>query len=215
MIFGRFDKETKQKMVSQEEAIKGREQAIRISSQHAVNGQDLSLLVTDDANNHLQKAMFGLGCFWGAEKKFWQAPGVVVTAVGYAGGYTKNPSYEEVCSGMTGHNEVVLMCFDSAQIGYEKLLDIFWDSHNPTQYMAQGNDIGTQYRSGIYTFSDEQQSLAKQTQQAYQEKLTAAGYDEIQTELLKAPVFYFAEDYHQQYLAKNPNGYCGLGGLNV
>ena len=159
--------------------------------------------------------MFGLGCFWGAERKFWEADGVWVTAVGYAAGFTPNPSYEEVCSGRTGHGEVVLVVFDPEKITYEELLRIFWESHDPTQGMRQGNDIGTQYRSGIYTIGSEQLAAAEQSRVEYQKALSEAGHGEITTEILPAPTFYFAEDYHQQYLAKNPGGYCGIGGTGV
>jgi len=156
-----------------------------------------------------------MGCFWGAERRYWQTPGVWTTAVGYAGGITPNPTYEEVCSGDTGHNEVVLVVFDPAQVGFGELLQVFWESHNPTQGMRQGNDVGTQYRSGIYCANDAQQALAEQSREAYQQVLTQAGFGAITTEILPAPAFYYAEDYHQQYLAKNPGGYCGLGGTGV
>ena len=159
--------------------------------------------------------MFGLGCFWGAERKFWQTEGVYSTAVGYAAGLTPNPTYREVCSGMTGHNEVVLVAFDPTVVSYEELLKVFWESHNPTQGMRQGNDAGTQYRSGIYTYSDAQMAAAKASKEMYQKALEESGYGEITTEILPAPEFYYAEEYHQQYLAKNPGGYCGLGGTNV
>jgi peptide-methionine (S)-S-oxide reductase len=159
--------------------------------------------------------MFGMGCFWGAERKFWQAGGVVTTAVGYAAGLTPNPTYEEVCSGMTGHNEVVLVVFDPARIAYDALLRIFWENHDPTQGMRQGNDIGTQYRSGIYCFDDAQARAATASRDAFAPALRAAGYGAITTEILPAPEFYYAEAYHQQYLARNPNGYCGLGGTGV
>ncbi len=159
--------------------------------------------------------MFGLGCFWGAERKFWQQPGVFTTAVGYAAGLTPNPTYQEVCSGRTGHNEVVYVAFDPTVISYEALLKLFWESHDPTQGMRQGNDVGTQYRSGIYVYSDAQRQQAEASRDAYQKQLTAAGYGKITTEILNAPEFYYAEAYHQQYLAKNPNGYCGLGGTGV
>jgi peptide-methionine (S)-S-oxide reductase len=158
---------------------------------------------------------FGFGCFWGAERKFWQQEGVYTTAVGYAAGYTPNPTYQEVCSGLTGHNEVVLVVFDPKIITYSQLLKVFWESHNPTQGMRQGNDTGTQYRSGIYVYSQEQKELAVTLQNAYQAALSSAGYGKITTEVLDAPKFYYAEEYHQQYLAKNPGGYCGLGGTNV
>ncbi len=165
--------------------------------------------------SEMETAMFGLGCFWGAERKFWQQQGVYSTAVGYAAGYTPNPTYREVCTGMTGHNEVVLVVFNPKIITYSQLLKIFWESHNPTQGMRQGNDVGTQYRSGIYSYSPEQRELAESSMNAYQQALTNAGYGKITTEILDAPDFYYAEDYHQQYLAKNPGGYCGLGGTNV
>ena len=163
----------------------------------------------------MQYAMFGMGCFWGAERRFWEMDGVFTTAVGYAAGGTPNPSYEEVCSGYTGHNEVVRVVFDPAKVSYLKLLQRFWESHDPTQGMRQGNDRGTQYRSGIYTYSDEQQTEAETSKDHYQAALTEAGLPEITTEIIAAPEFYFAEDYHQQYLAKNPRGYCGLGGTSV
>ena len=162
-----------------------------------------------------KQAVFGLGCFWGAERKFWQAPGVWTTAVGYAGGSTPNPTYEEVCSGQTGHTEAVLVVFDPQKISYDALLKLFWESHDPTQGMRQGNDAGTQYRSAIYTYSPEQRRAAEASRERYQEQLAAAGYGPITTEIRDAPEFYFAEDYHQQYLAKNPFGYCGLGGTGV
>jgi len=160
-------------------------------------------------------AMFGMGCFWGAEKKFWQLPGVYSTAVGYAAGHTPNPTYREVCSGLTGHNEVVLVVYDPAKVRYEELLKVFWENHDPTQGMRQGNDVGTQYRSGIYFFDDEQWRAAETSRSAFQQQLMKADYGPITTEMLPAPPFYYAEDYHQQYLAKNPDGYCGLGGTGV
>ena len=160
-------------------------------------------------------AMFGMGCFWGVERVFWKMPGVWVTAVGYAGGYTPNPTYQEVCSGRTGHNEVVRVVFDPAKVSYEELLRRFWEGHDPTQGMRQGNDVGTQYRSGIYVYGAEQEAAAKASLAAFQPRLTAAGYGPITTEIVPAPEFYFAEDYHQQYLAKNPGGYCGVGGTGV
>ena len=163
----------------------------------------------------LEEAVFGLGCFWGAERAFWQAPGVWVTAVGYAGGTTPNPTYEEVCSGRTGHTEAVLVVYDPKITSYDALLKLFWETHDPTQGMRQGNDVGTQYRSAIYTFSPQQAALAEMSRGAYQRQLEAAGLGEITTEIRAAPPFYFAEDYHQQYLAKNPYGYCGLGGTGV
>lgn len=164
---------------------------------------------------HLQQVLFGLGCFWGAERKFWRQSGVFSTAVGFAGGHTPNPTYDEVCTGLTGHNEVVQIIFDPEMITFQQLLIIFWESHNPTQGMRQGNDRGTQYRSGIYTFNAAQQAQAFASKKHYQTKLTLSGFGEITTEILDAPTFYYAEDYHQQYLAKNPQGYCGLGGLEV
>ena len=165
--------------------------------------------------DHLETAMFGLGCFWGAERMFWQLDGVWTTAVGYAAGTTENPTYRQVCTGTTGHAEVVLVVFDPSMISYESLLKTFWEGHDPTQGMRQGNDVGTQYRSGIYTFTPEQKKLAESTRDAYEQRLLEAGYPKITTEILEAPTFYYAEDYHQQYLAKNPNGYCGIGGTGV
>jgi peptide-methionine (S)-S-oxide reductase len=163
----------------------------------------------------VETAIFGMGCFWGAERDFWQAPGVYTTAVGYAGGFTPNPTYEEVCSGRTGHNEVVLVAYRPEEISYDELLRIFWEGHDPTQGMRQGNDVGTQYRSGIYVTSDAQRQAAQAMRERYQERLTGAGHGEITTEIVDAPEFFYAEDYHQQYLAKNPNGYCGIGGTGV
>jgi peptide-methionine (S)-S-oxide reductase len=163
----------------------------------------------------LEQMVVGMGCFWGAERIFWQAPGVFTTAVGYTGGHTPNPTYDEVCSARTGHNEVVLVVFDPALTSYDAMLKLFWEGHDPTQGMRQGNDVGTQYRSGIYVFSDSQRSAAEASRDAYQERLAAAGHGEITTEIVDAPPFYYAEDYHQQYLAKVPNGYCGLGGTGV
>jgi peptide-methionine (S)-S-oxide reductase len=193
------------------EALPGRAYEMPVPRQHFVNGNPLKPPFPEG----MASAMFGLGCFWGAERKFWQLPGVYSTAVGYAAGLTPNPTYHEVCSGMTGHNEVVLVVFDPQVISYPDLLKVFWESHNPTQGMRQGNDVGTQYRSGIYTYSPEQQHQATASRQQYQEALKQAGHGEITTEILEAPTFYYAEDYHQQYLAKNPNGYCGLGGTKV
>ena len=198
-------------MPSPAEALKGREAAMPVADRHAVNGTPL--VAPFPAG--LEQAMFGLGCFWGAERKFWQAPGVYTTAVGYAGGYTPNPTYREVCSGMTGHTEVVLVVFDPKVTSYDEMLKVFWESHDPTQGMQQGNDVGTQYRSAIYTSSDEQHEKAVASREMFQDRLTTAGYDRITTEIAPAPPFYYAEDYHQQYLAKNPNGYCGLGGTGV
>jgi peptide-methionine (S)-S-oxide reductase len=163
----------------------------------------------------MEKAMFAMGCFWGAEKKFWEAEGVHSTAVGYAAGYTPNPTYEEVCSGRTGHTEVVFVVYDSKVTSYDNMLKIFWESHDPTQGMRQGNDQGTQYRSGIYTYSDEQRKAAEASRDAYEAKLKEAGHGEITSEIIDAPTLYYAEDYHQQYLAKNPGGYCGIGGTGV
>jgi peptide-methionine (S)-S-oxide reductase len=163
----------------------------------------------------VETVIFGMGCFWGAERGFWQAPGVYTTAVGYAGGFTPNPTYEEVCSGRTGHNEVVLVAYRPEEISYDELLRLFWEGHDPTQGMRQGNDVGTQYRSGIYTTSDAQRQAAEASRERYQERLSASGYGDITTEIEDAPEFYYAEDYHQQYLAKNPNGYCGIGGTGV
>ncbi|MCW8935721.1 MAG: peptide-methionine (S)-S-oxide reductase MsrA [Gammaproteobacteria bacterium] len=194
-----------------EEALPGREQKMPVADSHFVNGNTL----TEPFPQGLSKAIFGLGCFWGAEKKFWLQQGVYTTAVGYAAGITKNPTYQEVCSGMTGHNEVVLVVFDESVCSYEQLLKLFFESHNPTQGMRQGNDKGTQYRSGIYYFSEQQKIIADSIKSSYQEKLTQKGLPEITTEVIEATEFYYAEDYHQQYLAKNPNGYCGLGGTGV
>lgn len=201
----------KSQLPTPEEALPGRTDAMPVPSQHYVNGNPL----TKPFPAHMEQALLGLGCFWGAERCFWQLDGVYSTAVGYAGGYTPNPSYEEVCSGMTGHNEVVLVVYDPGKINYEQLLKVFWEAHDPTQGMRQGNDTGTQYRSGIYTFSDSQQQAALASRQAYQEVLNAAGYGRITTEIIPAPEFYYAESYHQQYLAKNPGGYCGLGGTGL
>ena len=178
---------------------------------HYVNGNRL----TPPFPEGLETAMFGMGCFWGAERKFWEAPGVYTTAVGYAAGHTPNPSYEEVCSGLTGHNEVVLVVFDSSMISFSGILALFWENHDPTQGMRQGNDVGTQYRSGIYAYSPEQRQAALASKDAYQKLLKQAGYGRITTEIIEAPEFFYAEDYHQQYLAKNPWGYCGLGGTGV
>ena len=194
-----------------EQALPGRETAMPIHNQHFVTGQPIAPPFAE----HMQQALFGLGCFWGAERKFWQQFGVVSTAVGYCGGLTPNPTYDEVCTGMTGHNEVVLVMFDSALCSYQELLNLFWTVHNPTQGMGQGNDRGTQYRSGIYTYTDQQFIEAQASKVDYQQALTAAGFGLITTEIMKAPMFYYAESYHQQYLAKNPEGYCGLGGLGV
>jgi peptide-methionine (S)-S-oxide reductase len=194
------------------EALPGRATPIATASRHHVNGRALKGPYPEG----LETAVFGLGCFWGAERKFWElGDGIHVTAVGYAGGQTPNPSYEEVCSGRTGHNEVVLVVYDPKKISYEQLLKTFWESHDPTQGMRQGNDVGTQYRSGIYTTTPAQRAAAEASRQTYEESLRAKGYAGITTEITDAPEFYFAEDYHQQYLAKNPGGYCGLGGTGV
>jgi len=181
-----------------------------VSAPHFVNGHSLT-----DVPEGYQKALFGMGCFWGAERLFWQTPGVWSTAVGYAGGFTPNPTYEEVCSGRTGHAEVVLVVFDPAVVTYDQLLKVFWEGHDPTQGMRQGNDVGTQYRSAIYTFDDEQRQAAEGSRKLFADKLHDADYGEITTEITDAPPFYYAEPYHQQYLGKNPNGYCGLGGTGV
>lgn len=194
------------------EALPGRAQAIPTATTHFVNGAKLQ----PPYPAGLEQAVFGLGCFWGAERKFWElGDGVHVTAVGYAGGHTPNPTYEEVCSGRTAHTEVVLVVFDAKKISYDRLLKTFWESHDPTQGMRQGNDVGTQYRSAIYTFSDAQKKAAEESRALYQKALTAKGLGDITTEIAPAGAFYFAEDYHQQYLAKNPAGYCGLGGTGV
>lgn len=194
-----------------EEALPGRPEPMSVPNSHYVNGNSLKPPFPEGS----ETALFGMGCFWGAERKFWQLEGVHVTAVGYAGGYTPNPTYQEVCTGLTGHNEVVLVAYDPQKISYAGLLKVFWENHNPTQGMRQGNDVGTQYRSGIYVYSEEQRRLAEASRGLYQEALSKAGYGKITTEILEAPEFYYAEGYHQQYLAKNPQGYCGLGGTQV
>lgn len=193
------------------DALPGRTQELPVPAKHYVNGNPLKPPFPEG----METMVVGMGCFWGAERKFWQQKGVYTTAVGYAAGITPNPTYNEVCSGMTGHNEVVLVVFDPQVISYESLLQVFWESHNPTQGMRQGNDAGTQYRSGIYVYSDRQRQLAEASLDKYQQALKAAGYGAITTEIVDAPPFYYAEEYHQQYLAKNPGGYCGLGGTNV
>jgi peptide-methionine (S)-S-oxide reductase len=198
-------------MVEASDALPGREQQMRVPDRHAVLGVPLQPPFPDG----LEQAVFGMGCFWGAERVFWQTPGVYTTAVGYAGGFTPNPTYEEVCSGKTGHTEAVLVVFDPKVISYDELLRLFWENHNPTQGMRQGNDVGSQYRSAIYTFSDAQREAALASRDAYAAKLKAEGYPEITTEIEPAGPFYYAEDYHQQYLHKNPMGYCGLGGTGV
>src|SRR5215510_10389961 len=197
---------------SAKEALPGRATPIPTATRHFVNGRGLLPPYPEG----LEQAVFGLGCFWGAERKFWElGEGIFATAVGYAGGITPNPTYEEVCSGQTGHTEVVLVVFDPRKVPYEKLLKIFWENHNPTQGMRQGNYVGTQYRSGVYYYDDEQRRAAERSRDMFQTQLAAAGYGVITTEILPAPEFYYAEDYHQQYLAKNPDGYCGLGGTGV
>ncbi|HEX2583772.1 MAG TPA: peptide-methionine (S)-S-oxide reductase MsrA [Steroidobacteraceae bacterium] len=198
-------------MPSDIEALPGRSTAMEVPDNHFVNGHR----ITPPFPDGMQTAVFGLGCFWGAERKFWQLDGVYSTAVGYGGGSTPNPTYKEVCSGMTGHTEVVLVVFDPAKIQYTTLLKTFWESHDPTQGMRQGNDVGTQYRSAIYCSNDEQRKQAEASRDAYAKLLAKAGYGDITTEVKAAPPFYYAEEYHQQYLAKNPDGYCGLGGTGV
>jgi len=208
MLFAR----KKTEMPTRESALKGRPTPLLTAAEHFLFGRPLK----GPYPAGLETAMFGIGCFWGAERKFWQlGAGVWVTAVGYAGGFTPNPTYEEVCTGRTGHNEVVLVVFDPKVISFEALLKTFWESHDPTQGMRQGNDVGTQYRSGIYVFSDAQRQAAEASKASYQTRLSAAGFGPITTEILPAPELYFAEDYHQQYLAKVPHGYCGLGGTGV
>jgi peptide-methionine (S)-S-oxide reductase len=192
-------------------ALPGRAEPIPTADTHFVNGRALK----GPFPQGLEQAMFGMGCFWGVERMFWKLPGVHMTAAGYAGGETPNPTYREVCSGRTGHNEVVLIAYDPAETSYETLLKTFWEGHDPTQGMRQGNDVGTQYRSAIYAFSPEQRAAAEASKAAYQQRLKAAGYGPITTEIVEAPPFYYAEDYHQQYLAKNPSGYCGVGGTGV
>ena len=207
MLFSRF----KSRMVTPQEALPGRDEPMPVAGRHLVKGTPMQPPFPDG----METAIFGMGCFWGAERKFWTAPGVYTTAVGYAGGYTPNPTYEEVCSGRTGHTEVVLVVFDPTVTSYEALLRIFWESHDPTQGMRQGNDVGTQYRSAVYASSPAQLGAAEASRRAYQEVLDQAGYGEITTELAEDTRFYYAEDYHQQYLARHPNGYCGLGGTGV
>jgi peptide-methionine (S)-S-oxide reductase len=207
MLFGR----SKIEMPTAESALPGREATMPVPAAHFVNGHPLQ----GPWPEGYQQVVLGLGCFWGAERKFWQADGVWTTAVGYAGGFTPNPTYEEVCSGRTGHTEVVLVVFDPERITFEQVLGIFWESHDPTQGMRQGNDVGTQYRSAIYTLDDHQRELAEKSRDAYQAELHAAGYGDITTEVRAAGPFFYAEEYHQQYLAKNPGGYCGLGGTGV
>jgi len=198
-------------MPTAEEALPGRDRQMPVPERHEVLGTPLRPPFPEGA----ELALFGLGCFWGAERIFWRAPGVISTSVGYAGGLTRNPTYEEVCSGRTGHNEVVRVVFDPAATSYETLLKLFWEGHDPTQGMRQGNDAGTQYRSGIYTYSDAQRAAAEASRDAYGRRLAEAGYGPVTTEITDAPEFYYAEDYHQQYLEKVPDGYCGLGGTGV
>jgi len=201
----------KSEMPVASEALPGRKEKMVVSNQHFVK----NTAIQEPFPDGMEIAMFGLGCFWGAEKIFWELDNVYSTAVGYAGGLTPNPTYEELCTGMTGHNEVVRVIYDPEKISYESLLKIFWESHDPTQGMRQGNDTGTQYRSGIYTYGDEQLNVATKSATSYQQALVEAGLGKITTEILSAPEFYYAEDHHQQYLAKNPDGYCGLGGVGV
>jgi peptide-methionine (S)-S-oxide reductase len=203
--------EKSSRLPSPSEALPGRATRIAVPPQHYVNGHPLEPPFPPG----MQLAMFGMGCFWGAERKFWQHEGVYSTAVGYAAGFTPNPTYREVCSGLTGHAEVVLVAFDPAVTSYDDLLRVFWENHDPTQGMRQGNDVGTQYRSGIYYYGDAQRQAAEASRGGFQRELTGAGYGPITTEILPAPEFYYAEEYHQQYLAKNPGGYCGLGGTGV
>jgi peptide-methionine (S)-S-oxide reductase len=200
----------KSEMVARENALPGRDDPMPVPAKHYVRGTPMTPPFPG-----METAMFAMGCFWGAEKKFWEAEGVHSTAVGYAAGYTPNPTYEEVCSGRTGHTEVVFVVYDSKVTSYDNMLKIFWESHDPTQGMRQGNDQGTQYRSGIYTYSDEQRKAAEASRDAYEAKLKEAGHGEITSEIIDAPTLYYAEDYHQQYLAKNPGGYCGIGGTGV
>ena len=201
----------KSEMVSADAALAGREGAISTAETHFISGRPLTLDVPDG----MEEAMFGMGCFWGVERMFWKLDGVYLTMVGYAGGFTPNATYQEVCTGKTGHNEVVRVVYDPDVISYEDLLKVFWEGHDPTQGMRQGNDVGTQYRSGIYTYSDAQKAAAEETRVMFESQLGKAGYGKVTTEILPAPEFYFAEDYHQQYLAKNPGGYCGIGGTGV
>ncbi len=204
-------KSRKSTLPTADEALPGRTEPLPVAARHYVNGHPLQGPFEDG----LEKAVFGLGCFWGAERRFWQTDGVYSTAAGYAGGLTPNPTYEEVCSGLTGHTEVVLVVFEPATVSYEQLLAVFWESHDPTQGMRQGNDVGTQYRSAIYTLDEAQQAAARLSLQQYQAALTRSGYGAVTTEVQPLDTFYYAEDYHQQYLAKNPGGYCGIGGTGV
>ena len=206
-----FSSATKLRLPQPDQALPGRDTPMPVPTGHFVNGHPLRPPFPDG----LEQLVVGMGCFWGAERKFWEAPGVYTTAVGYAGGYTANPTYQEVCSGMTGHTEVVLVVFDPRQTSLDEMLRIFWENHDPTQGMRQGNDVGTQYRSAIYTSSPAQLEAALASRGLFQDRLTAAGYGRVTTEISEAPPFFYAEDYHQQYLAKNPHGYCGLGGTGV
>ncbi len=206
-LFGRYQPV----MPSPDEALPGRDRPMAVPERHFENGNPIA----PPFPQGLRTAVFGMGCFWGAERDFWRIPGVWTTAAGYAGGFTPNPTYEEVCSGRTGHAEVVLVVFDPEKVSYEELLKVFWESHDPTQGMRQGNDVGTQYRSAIYVFDEGQRRAAETSRGAYQRQLSAAGFGEITTEIREAGPFYYAEDYHQQYLGKNPNGYCGVGGTGV
>jgi peptide-methionine (S)-S-oxide reductase len=206
-----FNTSMKLRLPRPDQALPGRNEAMPVPDTHFVNGNR----IVPPFPAGLEQAVFAMGCFWGAERKFWQVPGVYATAVGYAGGYTPNPTYKEVCSGMTGHAEVVLVVFDPRVTSYDAMLKLFWESHDPTQGMRQGNDVGTQYRSAIYVHSPEQRRAAEASRDAYQKGLAAAGFGRVTTEIADAPPFYYAEDYHQQYLAKNPGGYCGLGGTGV
>jgi len=199
------------KLLPAESTLAGRANAVTVPDKHFINGHALKAPFPAG----MQQAVFGMGCFWGAERLFWKLPGVYSTAVGYAGGQTKNPSYEEVCSGLTNHTEAVLVVFDPAKISYDELLKTFWEGHDPTQGMRQGNDAGTQYRSAIYAYGKDQLSAAQKSKEAFQKALTAKGFGTVTTEIREAPEFFYAEDYHQQYLGKNPNGYCGLGGTGV
>jgi peptide-methionine (S)-S-oxide reductase len=206
-----FTNPSKLKMPTPQEALRGRSEPMPVPEKHFVLGTPLKPPFPDG----MELALFGMGCFWGEEKKFWQVKGVYSTSVGYAAGFTPNPTYKEVCSGQTGHNEVVRVVYDPQAVTYEELLRVFWEGHDPTQGMRQGNDVGTQYRSGIYAYGEAQRRAAEASRDAYQKALTAAGHGAITTEILDAPEFYYAEDYHQQYLAKNPGGYCGVGGTGV
>ena len=206
-----FSDRRKMQMVSPQDALPGRAEPIPTAETHFISGLPLKSPVPEG----MAEAMCGMGCFWGVERKFWQRPGVWLTMVGYAGGYTPNPTYKETCTQLTGHNEVVRVIYDPATVSYEDLLRLFWENHDPTQGMRQGNDMGSTYRSGIYTYTEAQQAAAEASRAVYQHRLARSGYGAITTEILPAPVFYFAEDYHQQYLAKNPDGYCGIGGTGV